>query len=126
APSPRSAPICGRAIRSSCGRASSSPWFLLAAKIINILVPFFYKGAVDALSGTGIAVVPVALILFYGLARVMALGFNELRDAVFAKVGQRAVRRVALSVFRHLHSLSLRFHLDRRTGGLARAVERGT
>ena len=60
------------------------------------------------------------------LARVCAQGFNELRDAVFAKVEQRAIRRLALSTFRHLHSLSLRFHLDRRTGGLARAVERGT
>ena len=70
--------------------------------------------------------VPVALIVAYGAARVMSQGFNELRNAVFAKVGQRAVRRVALSAFRHVHALSLRFHLERRTGGLARAVERGT
>src|SRR5439155_14443400 len=62
----------------------------------------------------------------YGAARVMSQGFNELRNAVFAKVGQRAVRQVALAAFRHVHSLSLRFHLERRTGGLARAVERGT
>ena len=100
--------------------------FLLAAKVVNIIVPLLYKHAVDALSGPAVAAAPVALILAYGIARVMALGVNELRDAVFAKVGQRAVRRVALSVFSHLHSLSLRFHLDRRTGGLARAVERGT
>ena len=59
-------------------------------------------------------------------ARVLSQGFNELRNAVFAKVGQRAVRRIALSTFRHIHALSLRFHLERRTGGLARAVERGT
>ena len=102
--------------------------FLAAARLVNIAVPFLYKGAVDALSGAqgAIVAVPVALILAYGLARVSSQAFNELRNAVFAKVEQRAVRRIALSVFRHLHGLSLRFHLDRRTGGLARAVERGT
>jgi len=90
-------------------------------------VPFLYKHAVDTLSGKyGVVVVPVALVLAYGMARVCAQGFNEVRDAVFAKVEQRAVRRLALSAFKHLHALSLRFHLDRRTGGLARAVERGT
>jgi len=99
---------------------------LFASKLVNILIPVFYKQAVDALSGPAIAVVPVMLVLAYGFARVMTLGLNELRSAVFAKVGQRAVRQVALSVFRHVHNLSLRFHLDRRTGGLARAVERGT
>ena len=100
---------------------------LVGAKMINIAVPFLYKHAVDTLSGkVGLVVVPVMLIVAYGLSRVSALAFNELRDAVFAKVEQRAVRRLALSAFRHLHSLSLRFHLDRRTGGLARAVERGT
>jgi ATP-binding cassette, subfamily B, heavy metal transporter len=105
--------------------------FLVCGKLINITVPLLYKRAVDALSAPGIAAagmiaVPVAVILAYGLGRVMAQGFNELRDAVFAKVGQRAVRRVTLAAFRHVHSLSLRFHLERRTGGLARAVERGT
>jgi ABC-type transport system involved in Fe-S cluster assembly fused permease/ATPase subunit len=100
---------------------------LVGAKIINIAVPFLYKHAVDTLSGKfGLVVAPVMLVIAYGMARVCAQGFNELRDAVFAKVEQRAVRRLALSAFRHLHSLSLRFHLDRRTGGLARAVERGT
>jgi ATP-binding cassette subfamily B protein len=100
---------------------------LVSAKLINIAVPFLYKHAVDILSGKfGLVVVPVMLVIAYGMARVCAQGFNELRDAVFAKVEQRAVRRLALSAFRHLHSLSLRFHLDRRTGGLARAVERGT
>ncbi|HEX3537856.1 MAG TPA: ABC transporter ATP-binding protein/permease, partial [Stellaceae bacterium] len=100
--------------------------FLFAGKLINITVPLFYKQAVDALGTPSVATVPVALILGYGVARVLALGFNELRDAIFAKVGQRAVRRVALLVFRHIHSLSLRYHLDRRTGALGRAVERGT
>jgi ABC-type transport system involved in Fe-S cluster assembly fused permease/ATPase subunit len=103
---------------------------LAAAKLVNIAIPFLYKGAVDRLSSKGAAVglaaVPVMLILGYGIARVTTLAFNELRNAVFAKVEQRAVRRVALSAFKHLHSLSLRFHLDRRTGGLSRAVERGT
>jgi ABC-type transport system involved in Fe-S cluster assembly fused permease/ATPase subunit len=103
---------------------------LAAGKLVNITVPLFYKAAVDALSAPHTAAaamiaVPVGVILAYGLARVMSQGFNELRNAVFAKVGQRAVRRVALAAFRHIHSLSLRFHLERRTGGLARAVERG-
>src|SRR5580700_6011688 len=102
--------------------------FLVAAKLINIGIPLLYKQAVDALSGDhpAIIAVPVATILGYGLARVLAQGFNELRDGVFAKVAQRAVRQIALSAFRHIHALSLRFHLERRTGGLARAVERGT
>jgi ATP-binding cassette, subfamily B, heavy metal transporter len=100
---------------------------LAGAKLVNISVPFLYKHAVDTLGGkNGLVVVPVMLIVAYGAARVCSQGFNELRDAVFAKVEQRAIRRLALSTFRHLHSLSLRFHLDRRTGGLARAVSRGT
>src|SRR3954451_9907746 len=106
---------------------------LVAGKLVNITIPLFYKHAVDALSvntgaapNPGLVAVPVALILSYGAARVLSQGFNELRNAVFAKVSQRAVRRVALSAFRHIHALSLRFHLERRTGGLARAVERGT
>jgi ATP-binding cassette subfamily B protein len=102
---------------------------LIAGKLVNITIPLFYKHAVDALAAPrpGIIIaVPVAVILAYGAARVMSQGFNELRNAVFAKVEQRAVRRIALAVFRHIHALSLRFHLERRTGGLARAVERGT
>jgi ABC-type transport system involved in Fe-S cluster assembly fused permease/ATPase subunit len=103
---------------------------LAGGKLINITVPFFYKGAVDALSGKGgaaaVAAVPVMLIVAYGLSRLFSGSFNELRNAVFAKVEQRAVRQVALTAFKHLHSLSMRFHLDRRTGGLSRAVERGT
>ncbi len=100
--------------------------FLLAGKLVNIYVPWLYKQAVDALTpGSAVVAVPVALIIAYGLARVMSQGFNELRNAVFAKVSQRAVRRLALTAFRHVHALSLRFHLERRTGGLSRAVERG-
>ncbi|HEX6442388.1 MAG TPA: ABC transporter ATP-binding protein/permease [Stellaceae bacterium] len=102
--------------------------FLIAGKLVNITIPLLYKHAVDALSGgqAAIVAVPVATILGYGLARVASQAFNELRNGVFAKVAQRAVRKIALSAFRHIHSLSLRFHLERRTGGLARAVERGT
>src|SRR6516225_7258820 len=101
--------------------------FLLAAKLLTIYVPILYKHAIDALSpGNVVVAVPVALIVAYGFVRVMSQGFNELRTAVFAKVSQRAVRRLALSAFRHVHALSLRFHLERRTGGLSRAIERGT
>jgi ATP-binding cassette, subfamily B, heavy metal transporter len=101
---------------------------LVIAKIANVYIPIFYKHAVDALGGgAGLAVaLPVGAILAYGLARVLSLGFAELRDAIFAKVAQRSIRSVALSVFRHLHALSLRFHLERQTGGLSRSIERGT
>jgi ABC-type transport system involved in Fe-S cluster assembly fused permease/ATPase subunit len=101
--------------------------FLLAGKLVNIYVPLLYKQAIDTLSpSNAVLVVPIALIVAYGAARVMSQGFNELRNAVFAKVSQRAIRRLALRAFRHVHSLSLRYHLERRTGGLSRAIERGT
>ena len=101
--------------------------FLVAGKVASVYVPIVYARAVDALAPkTGQAILPIAIIVAYGLLRVSATGFGELRDAVFAAVQQRAVRRVALRTFRHLHGLSLRFHLDRQTGGLARAIERGT
>ncbi|MEZ4336752.1 MAG: ABC transporter ATP-binding protein/permease [Sandaracinaceae bacterium] len=102
--------------------------FLAAAKATNVYVPVLYRGAVDALGGdeATVVVLPMGLILGYGLMRVLSLTFGQLRDAVFAKVGQRAIRTVALNVFRHLHALSLRFHLDRQTGGLSRSIERGT
>jgi ATP-binding cassette, subfamily B, heavy metal transporter len=100
---------------------------LIAAKAIAVYVPLLYKGAVDRLSSgrATVIVLPVALVVAYGVARVGAQLFAELRDAVFAKVGQRAVRQLALATFRHLHALSLRFHLERQTGGLSRAIERG-
>jgi ATP-binding cassette, subfamily B, heavy metal transporter len=101
--------------------------FLLVGKLVNIYVPLLYKHAVDALSPSNTVVaVPIALIVAYGAARVMSQGFNELRNAVFAKVSQRAIRQLALRAFRHVHALSLRYHLERRTGGLSRAIERGT
>ena len=102
---------------------------LMSAKISLVFVPVLYGKAVDALTGENpqLAVtLPVSLIIAYGIARVLSLAFGELRDAVFAKVGQRAIRTVALEVFRHLHKLSLSFHLGRQTGGLSRSIERGT
>ncbi len=103
---------------------------LVLAKLANVVVPVFYKQAVDALTpGQAVAAalsVPVLLIVGYGVARALALAFGELRDAVFARVAQRAIRQVALKTFRHLHALSLRFHLERQTGGLSRSIERGT
>ncbi len=102
--------------------------FLVAAKVATVYVPLVYSHAVDALAPRGhpMLAVPVFLIGAYGLLRIASASFAELRDAVFAKVAQRTVRMVALKTFRHLHRLSLRFHLDRQTGGLSRAVDRGT
>ncbi|MEO5372828.1 MAG: ABC transporter ATP-binding protein/permease [Alphaproteobacteria bacterium] len=101
---------------------------LLGAKVANAWVPIVYKHAVDILSGRqgAIAAVPVGLVLAYGLARILTQAFDELRDAVFARVGERAVRTLGLNTFRNLHGLALRFHLERQTGGLSRAIERGT
>ncbi len=99
---------------------------LVLAKVATVYVPLIYSHAVDALSGkTSPATVPIALILGYGLLRVASAGFGELRDAVFAAVQQRTTRRVGLDTFRHMHALSLRFHLDRQTGGVSRSIERG-
>jgi ATP-binding cassette subfamily B protein len=100
---------------------------LVIAKIAVVLVPVAYMRAVDALvprEGAVLAV-PVLLIAAYGLLRAAGAAFGELRDAVIAAVQQRAARRVALRAFEHMHALSLRFHLDRQTGGLSRAIERG-
>jgi len=101
---------------------------LFAAKAATVYVPLLYKQAIDELGkgAPGAVTVPLGLILAYGTARVLSLLFSELRDAIFARVGQHAIRAVGLQVFRHLHALSLRFHLTRQTGGLNRAIERGT
>ncbi|PKQ02753.1 MAG: metal ABC transporter permease, partial [Alphaproteobacteria bacterium HGW-Alphaproteobacteria-11] len=105
---------------------------LVGAKVVTVYVPFLYKEAVDRLSpetaaaAAAAVVVPVALIVAYGVGRILMVALAQLRDAVFAKVGQNAVRELAVETFRHLHALSLRFHLERRTGGLSRVVERGT
>jgi ATP-binding cassette, subfamily B, heavy metal transporter len=100
---------------------------LVLAKIVTVQVPFFFKTVVDRLSGPedALLVLPLAALLAYGLARLAAAGFGELRDAIFAKVAERAARRVSLKVFAHLFQLSLRYHLERRTGELARITERG-
>jgi len=101
---------------------------LVLAKVVNVYVPILYKHAVDALGGTAAqaVAVPVALIVAYGVARVLAQALGEIRDAIFSPVSQRAIRNLALEVFGHLHALSLRFHLERQTGGLSRVIERGT
>jgi len=104
---------------------------LVISKVANVYVPILFKHMIDQLSLkpiagiVPIAAVPLGLLLAYGIARVLSQSFAELRDGIFAKVAQRAIRAVALETFRHLHALSLKFHLDRQTGGLSRAIERG-
>jgi ABC-type transport system involved in Fe-S cluster assembly fused permease/ATPase subunit len=101
--------------------------FLITAKLANVAVPLVLKRVVDSLDAQVAALVlPLALLAAYGILRFSTTLFAELRDVVFVRVTQRAIRRVALSVFRHLHSLSLRFHLERQTGGVSRDIERGT
>ncbi len=109
------------------GRVLLAFGFLVAAKLANVGVPLILKEIVDSLSGVrAAAVAPFALVLAYGALRTSTTLFTELRELVFAKVEYRAVRRVALKVFRHLHSLALRFHLERQTGGVSRDIERGS
>ena len=101
---------------------------LTFAKGALVCVPILYGRAVDHLTSDTVSlalVLPMGLIVAYGIARVLSIAFGELRDAVFAKVGQRAIRTLALQVFKHLHKLSLSFHLGRQTGGLSRSMERG-
>src|SRR5687768_9259330 len=101
--------------------------FLVIAKIANVGVPLVMKEVVDGLdTRLQLVAVPVALLAVYGILRFSTTLFQELRDVVFVRVAQRAMRRLALGVFRHLHSLSLRFHLERQTGGMTRDIERGT
>jgi ATP-binding cassette subfamily B protein len=104
---------------------------LIAAKFANLGIPILMKELIDSLnikasSPQALLVVPVSIIVAYGLLRISASVFNELREAVFARVTQNAVRKVALQVFEHLHSLALSFHLARQTGGVSRDIERGT
>jgi ATP-binding cassette, subfamily B, heavy metal transporter len=109
------------------GRALAALVFLVAAKLANVGVPLIMKQVVDGLDPTlAVLTVPAALLATYGLLRFSTTLFAELRDVVFVRVTQRAIRRVALGVFRHLHGLSLRFHLERQTGGMTRDIERGT
>ena len=102
---------------------------LLLAKLATVYVPVIYGRIVDALApkdNTALLAIPLGLVIGYGLVRMGSAVFGELRDALFAKVQQRAVRTAARRTFRHLHALSLRFHLDRQTGALARAIDRGS
>ncbi len=109
------------------GRVFLALAFLVTAKFANLAVPLVMKAIVDGLSvPKAVLAVPVLLLAAYGTLRLSSTLFNELRDVVFVKVAQRAMRRVALEVFEHMHSLSLRFHLERQTGGLTRDIERGT
>ena len=109
---------------------------LVVSQLVTVGVPYFFKWATDALTGDATAggaaallpallVTPVALVVSYNVGRVLMVVFGQLRDALFAKVGQNAVRTLALRTFRHMLGLSLRFHLERRTGGLSRIIERG-
>jgi ATP-binding cassette subfamily B protein len=101
--------------------------FLVTAKLANVAVPLVLKEIVDGLSpAQAVIALPFALLVAYGALRLSTTLFAELRDLVFVRVTQRAIRRVALGVFRHLHALSLRFHLERQTGGVSRDIERGT
>ena len=109
------------------GRVVVAIVLLVLAKLANVGVPLVLKEIVDDMNHPQAALaVPVALVIAYGLLRMFSTLFGEIRDAVFAKVTQRAIRQAALQVFTHLHNLSLRFHLDRQTGGMSRDIERGT
>ncbi|PJE26082.1 Putative multidrug export ATP-binding/permease protein [Pseudooceanicola marinus] len=104
---------------------------LVIAKMVTVGTPFLYKAAVDSLAGEGesagwlMAYGAIGLTVAYGVARAGAVGFQQLRDVVFARVGQRALRQLALETFTHIHRLSMRYHLTRKTGGLSRIMERG-
>jgi len=112
-------------------RVSLALMFLVGAKVANVTVPLVLKKLIDGLSikpgdPQALLVLPLGLLLAYGALRLSTTLFTELREFVFARVTQRAVRTIALKVFRHLHALSLRFHLTRQTGGMTRDIERGT
>lgn len=112
------------------GRVILAAIFLVTAKLATVATPVALKYIVDYLdegtAGEMALLIPTLLVVAYGLLRFSGTLFNELRDAVFARVAERAMRRVSLRVFEHLHQLELGYHLDRRTGGLARDIERGT
>ena len=104
---------------------------LVASKLIAVASPLFYKAAVDAMAGDAgsaawlLAMGAIWLTIAYGMARLLNTGFQQLRDVIFARVGQRALRQIALETFDHIHRLSMRYHITRKTGGLSRIVERG-
>src|SRR5258706_6933720 len=114
-------------LRPYLGRIVLSLGLILVSKIATLLVPIILKGLVDQLNlERTLLVLPVGLLLAYGVSRVGVTLFTESRQVVFARVMARSSRQIGVKVFRHLHDLSLRFHLDRRTGGVARDVERGS
>ena len=102
---------------------------LIVAKLATVGTPFLYMWAVDALGGDLVSdawwLAPVFLVIAYGGARIASVGFAQFRDGIFARVAQRALRQLALTTFRHVHALSLRYHITRKTGGLSRIIERG-
>lgn len=101
---------------------------LIVSKMVTVATPLFYRDAVDALAGDGVpmfALGAIGLTVAYGMARLMGVGFQQLRDAIFARVAQRALRMLALETFNHIHRLSMRYHITRKTGGLSRIIERG-
>ena len=101
---------------------------LILAKLVTVVTPMFYKAAVDTLAGEGVSTLAlgaVGLTVAYGMARFMTIGLQQLRDAIFTRVAQRALRMLALETFQHIHRLSLRYHITRKTGGLSRIIERG-
>ncbi|KQT88379.1 ABC transporter ATP-binding protein/permease [Aurantimonas sp. Leaf443] len=108
--------------------------FLVLAKLLTVAVPYFFKWATDALDGANSArewlpivlTGAITLVVSYNIVKLISVALNQLRDAIFSSVGQYAVRRLAFRTFVHMHRLSLRFHLERRTGGLSRIIERGT
>ena len=109
------------------GRVALALGFLILAKVANVGIPLLLKDIVDALDrNNGVLVLPLALLLGYGVLRLASSLFNELRDSIFARVRHGAMRKVSIRVLDHLHLLSLRYHLERRTGGLSRDIERGT
>ena len=112
------------------GRVLAAIAFMVGAKLANVGVPLLLKQLVDAMdvspgAATALLVVPVGLLLAYGMLRLSTSLFNELRELVFAKATHGAARSIALLTFQHLHGLCLRFHLERQTGGMTRDIERG-
>ncbi len=112
-------------------RVVGAMFFLLLSKVVAVFAPFLYKAAVDSLAGESnsatwlLALGAVGLTIAYGMTRALTIGFAQMRDVVFARVGQRALRMLALQTFEHIHKLSMRYHITRKTGGLSRIVERG-
>jgi ABC-type transport system involved in Fe-S cluster assembly fused permease/ATPase subunit len=110
------------------GRVFLALLFLLLAKLANVMIPFVMKNIVDALDSnqSQIIVVPVIFLAMYGMLRLGTILFGEIRDTIFGRVTEHAMHRIGLKLFKHLHALDLDFHLSRRTGGMARDIERGT